>query len=127
MKLFEKIPGTSKLKASETKIRQSLTDKHGSHVVPLITPHHQQVRSMLRLQTSNYHIVIDDDPTYTPGSADNLCIYKYEYWLGEHDYCPSSQYSLRVIEGHTEVASCIFLTTGGMSNVHNHSAFFHKQ
>lgn len=34
MKLFEKIPGTSKLGASETKIRQFLADKHGSHVIP---------------------------------------------------------------------------------------------
>lgn len=34
MKLFEKIPGTSKLEASEIKIRQFLADKHGSHVVP---------------------------------------------------------------------------------------------
>ena len=34
MKLFEKIPGTSKLEASETKIRQFLADKHGSHVIP---------------------------------------------------------------------------------------------
>ncbi len=34
MKLFEKIPGTSKLEASEIKIRQFLADKHGSHVIP---------------------------------------------------------------------------------------------
>ncbi len=34
MKLFEKIPGTSKLEASETKIRQFLAGKHGSHVIP---------------------------------------------------------------------------------------------
>ena len=34
IKLFEKIPGTSKLEASETKIRQFLADKHGSHVIP---------------------------------------------------------------------------------------------
>jgi hypothetical protein len=34
MKLFEKIPGTSKLEANETKIRQFLADKHGSHAIP---------------------------------------------------------------------------------------------
>lgn len=34
MKLFEKIPGTSKLEASEIKIRQFLADKHGSHIIP---------------------------------------------------------------------------------------------
>lgn len=34
IKLFEKIPGTSKLEASEIKIRQFLADKHGSHVIP---------------------------------------------------------------------------------------------
>lgn len=34
MKLIEKIPGTSKLEASEIKIRQFLADKHGSHVIP---------------------------------------------------------------------------------------------
>lgn len=34
MKLFEKIPGTSKLEASEINIRQFLADKHGSHIIP---------------------------------------------------------------------------------------------
>ncbi|MBD3885402.1 HNH endonuclease [Phormidium tenue FACHB-886] len=33
MKLFEKIPGTSKLGVSETKIREFLADKHGSHII----------------------------------------------------------------------------------------------
>jgi len=32
LKLFEKIPGTSKLGANETKIREFLADKHGSHI-----------------------------------------------------------------------------------------------
>ncbi|OKH54046.1 HNH endonuclease [Calothrix sp. HK-06] len=34
MKLFNKIPGTSKLDASERDIRQFLSDKHGSHIYP---------------------------------------------------------------------------------------------
>lgn len=34
MKLFEKIPGTSKLGANETTIREFLADKHGSHIFP---------------------------------------------------------------------------------------------
>ncbi|MEH2013628.1 HNH endonuclease [Nostoc sp.] len=34
MKLFEKIPGTSKLGAKEYTIRQFLRDKHGSHINP---------------------------------------------------------------------------------------------
>lgn len=34
MKLFNKIPGTSKLGASERDIRQFLSDKHGSHIHP---------------------------------------------------------------------------------------------
>jgi hypothetical protein len=34
MKLFEKIPGTSKLGAKENTIRQFLRDKHGSHIHP---------------------------------------------------------------------------------------------
>ncbi|MHC5727250.1 MAG: HNH endonuclease [Nostoc sp.] len=34
MKLFEKIPGTSKLEAKENTIRQFLRDKHGSHINP---------------------------------------------------------------------------------------------
>jgi hypothetical protein len=32
MHLFEKIPGTSKLEASEYKVREFLSDKHGSHI-----------------------------------------------------------------------------------------------
>jgi hypothetical protein len=34
MKLFEKIPGTSKLGANERTIREFLSDKHGSHIIP---------------------------------------------------------------------------------------------
>ncbi|MBD2207478.1 HNH endonuclease [Calothrix sp. FACHB-1219] len=34
IKLFEKIPGTSKLGAKERTIRQFLSDKHGSHIIP---------------------------------------------------------------------------------------------
>ncbi|BAY26929.1 hypothetical protein NIES2100_67450 [Calothrix sp. NIES-2100] len=34
IKLFEKIPGTSKLGGSERTIRQFLSDKHGSHIIP---------------------------------------------------------------------------------------------
>ena len=33
MHLFNKIPGTSKLEASERQIRQFLADKHGSHII----------------------------------------------------------------------------------------------
>ena len=33
MDLFNKIPGTSKLEASELQIRQFLADKHGSHII----------------------------------------------------------------------------------------------
>jgi hypothetical protein len=33
MKLFEKIPATSKLGSSETSMREFLADKHGSHIV----------------------------------------------------------------------------------------------
>jgi hypothetical protein len=34
MKLFAKIPGTSKLEANERSIREFLADKHGSHIMP---------------------------------------------------------------------------------------------
>ncbi|MHC5916913.1 MAG: HNH endonuclease [Nostoc sp.] len=34
LKLFEKIPGTSKLGANEWTIREFLSDKHGSHIIP---------------------------------------------------------------------------------------------
>ncbi|MGA7933765.1 MAG: HNH endonuclease [Kovacikia sp.] len=33
MKLFEKIPGTAKLGSNETRIREFLADKHGSHII----------------------------------------------------------------------------------------------
>ncbi|ABA24998.1 conserved hypothetical protein (plasmid) [Trichormus variabilis ATCC 29413] len=34
MQLFDKIPGTSKLGANERTIREFLSDKHGSHIIP---------------------------------------------------------------------------------------------
>ena len=86
----------------------------------------QCVESMLCLQTSSYDIVIENDPLYTPGSADHLRTYGHQYWLGEQDYRPSSQHSLRVMKSNIEVASCILLTTGGPSGVHEHSASLHE-
>lgn len=82
---------------------------------------------MIRLQMSSYKIVMYDDPTYTLGSADNLRVYEHEYWFGEQGYYPSSQHSLRIMEGDSEVGSCIIFAADGATCVHEHSALLHEQ
>lgn len=75
----------------------------------------------MELSSGCFAVTLLDDPTYTPGSADNARQYDREYCLVE-GYRPVSQYGLvcRQLEGTTH--SCILLVGGGASRVHDHSA-----
>lgn len=79
---------------------------------------------MMRLTSPPYRIVLDDDPTYTFGSADNLHAYGQVYRLDERLDHHSSRLAARVIstEDDSEVASCILGTARGCISIHEHLA-----
>jgi hypothetical protein len=66
-------------------------------------------------------VTLLDDPTYTPGSADNVRQYDREYCLVK-EYRPSSQCGLVCTQSAGATHSCILLAGGGASRVHEHSA-----
>ena len=76
---------------------------------------------MLKLIADNYEIAVDNDGTYTPGSADNQHKYNYAYHLGLNSYV-TSQHSIRVTGEDRDATSCILTAGGGASGIHEHSA-----
>jgi hypothetical protein len=75
----------------------------------------------VELASGSFTLTLLDDPTYTPGSADNLRRYDREYCLVE-EYRPVSQYGLVCRQPDGMTRSCILLAGGGASGVHEHSA-----
>lgn len=75
----------------------------------------------MELSSGSLALTLLDDPSYTPGSADNVRKYDREYSFVE-EYRPVSQYSLvcRLSEG--TMHSCILMAGGGATRVHEHSA-----
>jgi len=66
-------------------------------------------------------LTLRDDPTYTPGSADNAQQYDREYCLVK-EYRVVSKYGLVCRERNGAIHTCILLAAGGGSRVHEHSA-----
>jgi hypothetical protein len=61
-----------------------------------------------------------DEPTYSPGSADNVCSYDREFnFAGQ--YRPSSRHALICRGPDGTEHSCVLLAGGGASGVHEHS------
>lgn len=72
-----------------------------------------------------HDIELRDEPTYSPGSADNLQSYGHEVALsGVHGHV-SSRHGVTVRHREREIASCIVLATGGGTTVHRRSAVVH--
>jgi len=76
---------------------------------------------MLKLIAGNHEIAVDNDDTYTPGSADNRLTYDHVYHLGPDSYV-TSQHSVRVTGEDGEATSCVLTAGGGASGIHEHSA-----
>jgi hypothetical protein len=68
-----------------------------------------------------YEIELIDEPTYSPGSADNVRSYSREYDFTDSAYRPSSRHGLVLREDGIVRRSCILLAGGGSSGVHEHS------
>jgi hypothetical protein len=80
----------------------------------------------LILEIDNYEIVIQDESSYIPNSADNKFVFDKEILLDESDeYAPSSKHSITVNCSSGESHSCILLASGGASGVHKNSAIIH--
>jgi hypothetical protein len=82
---------------------------------------------MLILKNDTCEIVIENDETYTSGSADNIHSYDIEYSLGDASFRPSSQHSIAVRNGDDVLRSCILLTDGGATGIHEYSALIHDR
>ena len=75
----------------------------------------------MRFKAGNYDWDLIDEPTYTPGWADNVRSYAREYDFTDAAYRPSSRHGLVLREGGVVGRSCILLAGGGASGVHEHS------
>ena len=78
-------------------------------------------KRMLTLIAAPYEVTVADEPTYTPGSADNQHTYSHAYYLGPDSY-GTSQHSVRVFDADGPVASCILTAGDGASGIHDHTA-----
>ena len=75
----------------------------------------------MELASGSFVVTLLDDPTYTPGSADNVRRYDREYCFVQ-EYRPVSQYGLTCRQSDGTTHTCILLAGGGASRVHDHSA-----
>jgi hypothetical protein len=85
----------------------------------------RQTANMLTLQTLEAHVVLRDEPTYTPRSTDNVRTYGREIVLLDQELTRSSYISSRhgVVakdrDGHEH--SCVLLGGAGATTIHEHS------
>ncbi len=75
----------------------------------------------MELQANSLIITLQDEPTYSRGSADNVRAYEKEFDFAS-DYQPTSRHGVRC-----SIHSCILLAGRGASGVHEHSAVIHDQ
>jgi hypothetical protein len=75
----------------------------------------------VELVSGTFAVTLLDDPTYLPGSADNVRQYDREYCLVK-EYRPASQYGVVCRQSERATHSCILLAGSGASRVHDHSA-----
>lgn len=75
----------------------------------------------MELSCGSLTLTLLDEPTYTPGSVDNVRPYDREFCFVEQ-YRPSSKHGLKCREPDGTEHSCILLADGGASGVHEHSA-----
>lgn len=77
---------------------------------------------MLSLIYDGCRVTIAEDPTYAPGSVDNVRSYSREYFLGGQEHRPWTRQCVLVSREAREIASCILLTACGLRGVTDHSA-----
>lgn len=83
-------------------------------------------KAMLILENNKYAVIIENDETYTSGSADNIHSYDIEYSLGDSSLRPSFQHSVVVKNADIVLRSCILLADGGATGIHDHSALIYN-
>jgi hypothetical protein len=72
-------------------------------------------------KAGKYDLDLMNEPTCTPGSADNVRSYAREYDFSDAASRPSSRHGLVLREDGVVRQSCILLAGGGASGVHEHS------
>ena len=82
---------------------------------------------MLTLLHRQLEVRIDNDRSFKFGSVDNASSYDHSYRLDEEPYLPSTLHTVTVIQvDGVVISSCILGSTGGVSEVHAHSAIIHS-
>lgn len=81
---------------------------------------------MLTLVSGRFEVALTDDPTFTPGSADNNQPYDRTYHLGSGQFL-SSRHAVRSREAGREITSCIVTAGGGATGIHKHSAIIREE
>ena len=76
----------------------------------------------LSIAFQHYQIVLENIPVYSIRSTDNANSFDREYILTDDNCQFSSRHGLSILTDNKPVASCIFLSGGGASGVHEHSA-----
>ncbi|MCA1623104.1 MAG: hypothetical protein LC768_04715 [Acidobacteria bacterium] len=79
------------------------------------------------METENYEIVIRDESSYIPNSADNKFTFDKQLFLDEEEDYISSKHRVVVNCRNGESYSCVLLAGGGASGVHENSALIHGE
>jgi hypothetical protein len=75
----------------------------------------------MHFKARKYDLDLINEPTCTPGSADNVRSYAREYNFTDASSSPSSRHGLVLRDDGVVRQSCILLAGGGASGVHEHS------
>ena len=73
-------------------------------------------------KSGKYELELIDEPTYTPGSTNNVRSYSIEYDFAHAESRPNSRHGLLLHVYGTLHQSCILFAGGGASGIHEHSA-----
>ena len=77
-------------------------------------------RANMEIHSGLFVLTVEDDPTYSSGSTDNIRAYGREYaFCG--DFLPTSKYGITCRGPGQLPSSCILLTAGGATSVNSHS------
>jgi hypothetical protein len=67
-----------------------------------------------------YTVDITDDPSFSPGSTDNLVCYDRVYF-DDTEYQPTSKHGIRVTKKGQSISSAVICGTGGATGIHDNS------
>lgn len=76
---------------------------------------------MLTLNAGPFDVIVENDPTFTPGLADHLQTHQHIHHLGSDSFT-SSRHAVHVRDSTELISSCILTAEKGATNVHANTA-----